>query len=244
MKVKGHNRAYYSLRVRWPHSGLTQGLPGALLDALDQARIANRHRAENWPDPETPTEKEGLLWKILMAFGPCEAGNVVHQQLAWLSFFAARRSLSCWELYCDGHEPHVAVEAVAGWLKRGKVPTDWEPLCSPAAPSFQGKSIIDCRAGDTGCASAAAAYAVRFVRSADPVAALRAIGCAYVAFDMSPFKVVDDDFLSWLIEVAVPVAYHRREMTLREQNVFRSYEPGGIPQERERYAPFWNQGLR
>jgi hypothetical protein len=196
-----------------------------------------------WPDPETNGEQESPLWRLIVAFGSQEDGSEAPAHLSFqrrllLALYAARRALVCWELYCDGEEPHAAVAAVEAWIASDTRPADWRPLCRPAPPAFRGHAIVDCRACDTGAAAAAAAHAVLFLRDGALVQAYRAIASADGAFDQSPLCKADH-FRRWLIEVAAPAAYENRDLTPAERDALRDYDVSETPAERERY---WQMG--
>src|SRR5688572_19827759 len=106
------------------------------------------------------------------------------RKLTWLRLLAARRALPAWKLYCDGEGPRLAVDAVNRFLHDG-VPCN-PSLAGAESPAFRGIPIVDCRAADTGCASEAAALAVRFSLSGDPLDAMECLSAADSALDQSP----------------------------------------------------------
>jgi len=178
------------------------------------------------------TTKPDRLWssplgELVVAFGDSRKGSEAHRRLSWLTMFAARRALPCWELYCDGRQPQEAVESVRAFLVNGYALADLERLSKPAVPSWGGVLITDCRECDTSCASGAAAYCVQYAASADPIKAACALSGADMAFDQSPLGI-KEKFRAWLIDFAVPIAYERREMTLGDQNAYRDYDPDNL----------------
>ena len=66
-----------------------------------------------------------------------------------------------------------------------------------------------------------------------------AISCVDGAFDQSALGE-RDNFRNWFVDIAVPAAYQQRELSIREQNLYRTYNALEIPLEREKYAAFWN----
>ena len=173
---------------------------------------------------------------LVGAFGTCKADNEAHRRLTWLSMFVARRALPCWELYCDGQEPHSAVAAVEAWLASTEKTSDVAAYAQPASPGFRGRAIVDCRVSDTSCAARAAAYSARLIGSADPFHAIFAISAADAAFDQSPLQQ-GDNFRTWLIDYAIPIAYAQREMSATERNALREYSVGEIAFAREQQTP-------
>lgn len=152
--------------------------------------------------------------------------------------FAARRALPCWELYCDRNTPHVAVEAIKNWLL-WSTPNSWQALSEQPPPSYRGNLIEDCRYCDTSCVAASVASAVRFIISSKPLIAMSAISYADGAFDQSPLGSCDN-LRNWIVDIAIPAAYQQRELSIKEQNLYRTYNALDIPLEREKYAAFWN----
>jgi len=161
---------------------------------------------------------------IVGAFGHCELGNQTYNRILWLCTFVARRALPCWEIYCDGRQPHESVEALSEYLLKGVWNEKWRKLTIAARPSLRGISIVDCRACDTGAASDSAASAIKFLLSAKLDDARVCLGEADGAFDQSPLGA-GDHFREWLADFAVPIAYLQREMTLEEQTAYRLYDP-------------------
>lgn len=213
-----------------------------LPNAIEQAcQILKEHKIA-W-DIDESVDLEYLLSNPLSqlanAFVLCDVDNSYYQ-LARLAMFAARRALPCWELYCDRNTPHAAIEAIENWLVRGEAPNSWQALSEPDPPTYRGKLIIDCRYCDTSFAAAAAADAVRFIISKEPLIATSAISYADGAFDRSPLGK-GDNFRNWLVDIAVPAAYQQRELSISEQNLYRSYNALEIPLEREKYAAFWHE---
>jgi hypothetical protein len=174
------------------------------------------------------------LGRLVAAFGE-PANPHTRKQLSWLVFFAARRALSCWECYCDTTEPHDALKAIETYLLSGISPSSWTPYTIETLPSYKGVRIVDCRACDTECASAAVATAAKFMETGTDLFAIYALSDADAAFDQSPLGGMEE-FRYWLLKVAVPIAYEAREMTLEEQNLYRDYDPQEIPLRREQFA--------
>ena len=213
----------------------------ALPDEI-QIACATLRQNPNWDVDESMSEtelRETPLGQLLSAFEIYGTQWENHRRLGWLATFAARRALPCWELYCDGNEPHQAIQAIEEWLINDRHPNSWEGLAKAADPSFRGKRIRDCRECDTGCAAEAAARAARFAWKGNPIDALSAVSFAEAAFDQSPLGS-KDDFSTWSIEIAILAAYQCRGLSIYERNLYRSYNPDEIPLDREKYARFWH----
>jgi len=150
-----------------------------------------------------------------------------YRRLAWLVMFAARRSLPCWNLYCDGDVPSRAVSCLAEWLANGEHGSDLNKFTIRAIPSYRGEHIVDCRSCDTGCVAQAASSAVRFAISRRSIDAIVAISHADMAFSQSPL-CEKDHFRKWLIEIAIPYSWVGVELSTEQQNAFRTYAPSEI----------------
>ena len=208
-----------------------------LPQSLQQARDTLEDQIHTVWDADASTDdtyvRTSPLGQFIAAFGTCTSGSATHRRLAWLALFVARRAVPCWELYCDGRQPHEAIEAVYTWLTTGRLPSNWEELSQSAVPRFRGLLVDDCRWCDTSCAAQAAAEAVHFVASAEPLHAVYALSAADVALDQSPLGG-REDFRRWLLEMAVPIAYAERDMTPEECNAYRDFDPADIPRQRLR----------
>jgi len=200
------------------------------------ATVCQDLRSRPWRDADDSMDREyvmhtelGDLVRAFESVAPDEA----YMRLAWLSMFAARRALPCWELYCDGRAPQEAVLAVRDWLLTGVAPRNWKPHTKPGLPAYKGKRIVDCRECDTGCAADSAAQAARFATTRDLFDAVCALSAAYSAFDQSPLGS-REEFDRWLLDVAVPAAYACRELTSEERVAFRTYDDEQVRLQREK----------
>lgn len=211
-------------------------LPTALVEAIEQCRSTID---EHWGDVGTEDDEEvkasSPLWHLVKALGDSEPADVARRRLARLAFFAARRALTCWELYCDEDGPLRALEAVERWLDGRDEDASWDDLTIAAAPAYRRSPITDCRFCDTSCAAEAAAHAARLIRGGDIDDAYQCVGYADMAFDQSPLGE-EDHFREWLLDHAVPVAFEDREMTATEREALRDYVASEIPVMREREA--------
>jgi len=222
-------------------------LPQAVRDILEKTDNDLCAPVRAIEDRETKWEPPPL-WHLLVAFGTQEDGGEASALLAFrrrlrLALYAAQRALVCWELYCDGKEPHAAIAAIEAWLASDTRPTDWESLCRPAQPAFREHAIGDCRWADTGSAAKAAACAAQFLRDGALVQAFDAIEYAHAAFIDSPLGE-KDHIERWLIEVAASAAYENRDLTPAERDASRDFDAREIPAVREREAHYWNAWLR
>jgi hypothetical protein len=199
-------------------------LPAALAEATEECRS---RIDEHWGDVDTDDDEavkaSSPLWHLVRALGDSGPAGGTHLRLARLALFAARRALTCWELYCDGDGPRRAVEAVGRYLEGGGADEDWDDLAVAATPSYKGHPIGDCRFCDTSCAAESAAHAALVVRGGDTDDAYRCLAYADMAFDQSPLGE-GDHFREWLLDVAVPAAFEGREMTASEREALREYD--------------------
>lgn len=133
--------------------------------------------------------------------------------LDWLVFFVARRVLACWEINTDEPRPRQVVNALGRYRVRGEA-IDWPRMLHPTPSPFD-----DCRYTDTQTASNAIGAAARFMYRREPVQAVYCIASASVAYQ---HVLIEDRYRDWLVEVAIPVAYARREMTVEEIEALRA----------------------
>jgi len=183
-------------------------------------KCAEQLQSHRWGD-------ERVFKELIAAFVSESAGEEARQRLAWLSMFAARRALPCWELYCDGEQPIRTVAALESWLVAGKLPRSWAAFTEPALPRFLGLRIDDCRECDTAAAADSAAWAARFASSGDLTYAVGALVQADGAFDESPLGR-REQFRRWLVEVAVPAAWDCRELSRDERKAFRDFDEAHV----------------
>src|SRR6185369_808856 len=87
-----------------------------------------------------------------------------------------------------------------------------------------------CRAADTGCAAEAAALAVKFSLSGDPLDAMECLSAADGALDQSPLGN-KEQFRRWFSSIAIPAAWANRGLSPAEQEAFRSYDPDSLATE-------------
>jgi hypothetical protein len=208
-------------------------LPPAVKDAIEECRSKI---AEYWlwgeTDDDDAVDPACPLWRLVDSLrnsGPDEEARL---RLARLAFFAARRALTCWEIYCDGDGPGRAVEAVGHSLAGDQVVGPWDDLCVPASPAYRGNPLWDCRFSGTSFAAQAAAHAAQYLVSGALADAYRCVGNADLAFDESPFAE-EDHFREWLLDFAVPITYEGRDMTALEREALREYDAAEIPNMRD-----------
>jgi hypothetical protein len=132
--------------------------------------------------------------------------------VCWLTYFVARRALACWEVSCANPRPRRIVESLGRHLGQG-ADVDWADAIRATRSPFH-----DCRYSDTQSASDAVAEAARYIRQRDPRHAIYCISAADIAYD---HVLVEDCFRQWLLDVAIPSALEKREMTPEEQEAIR-----------------------
>lgn len=138
--------------------------------------------------------------------------DVDPEVLSWLVFFVARRALPCWDYCFDDDRARQRVSALGIYLLFGEVP-DWATLETAIKSPF-----YDCRQSDTQSASNATAEAARYIHQQDPMQALYCISSADVAYD---HVLTEDHYREWLVEIAVPIAFEKREMSPEEMECMR-----------------------
>ena len=154
-----------------------------------------------------------------------------HLQLCWLTMFAARRALPCWQLYCDSTRPIETVQKIKHWLESG-CETDWDEYVTPERPAFHGVPIIDCRASDTSFAASAAAHAARFASARQPIHAIYSLADSDGAFDVSPVGSCDN-YREWFLTIAVPGSLLMRDLSAAQKSAFQDYDIVEIVKNRE-----------
>jgi hypothetical protein len=179
-------------------------------------KCADELRSRRWGD-------ERVFKDLIAAIASESTAEDARRRVAWLSMFAARRALPCWELYCDDEQPVRTVAALECWLVAGKLPRSWDAFTQSALPRFRGQRITDCRECDTACAADSAALAALFASGGDVSHAIGALVSADGAFDQSPLGG-REQFRRWLVEVAVPAAWDCRESSPDEQKAFRDFD--------------------
>ena len=157
-------------------------------------------------DEDDPSRLSGPLWSLVDALTKAGPETEARRRLGRLVFFAARRALTCWELYCDSDGPRRAVEAVGHDLDGGRKIEPGDDLCIAVAPAYRGDPIDDCRFCDTSCASQSAAHAAYYLARGDIRDVYDCVGYADMAFDQSPLAEMDH-FREWVLEFAVPIAF-------------------------------------
>lgn len=156
--------------------------------------------------------------------------------------FVARRSLTCWYVYCDDESQLHRINHVVGhWLdmdeKFKQIDPDW---FTPLEPMEDGVSIVDCRWQDTLGASSAVANAALFAVSRDPLDAIVSLSDAESAFDVSPATVGKEfDIGKWLVEYVVPCAYAGRDMTYEEDFAFNDFTVPYLMHRLKRKQYYW-----
>jgi hypothetical protein len=209
--------------VRWTGEEMTDlSLPSLLSTSL----------GETWDLDDATTDSH--LWASPLGRFVAGVRDTSSDQRAMhlLAFFAARRALPCWQLYCDGSVPIDGVRLAELVLVGDADPAELQPFLAPAIPTFRGSRIVDCRECDTSCAAAAVAHMARLLFDRNPRDLAICLSAADMAFDQSPL-VNRDHFRRWLIEVAAPAAIAHRSLTDEEAARFRDYTPAELVRERE-----------
>jgi hypothetical protein len=193
------------------------------------------HSLEEFWDIEDSMSSTDLwaspLGKFVAAFNVHSSGP---DSLRLLALFAARRALACWKLYCDGTFPLDGVVAAERSLADGSIDAVAR-FQQPALPSFRGTPIRDCRECDTSSSASAVSHMARLFCNGEPRELALCLSAADTAFDQSPLGG-RDQFRRWLLEVAVPAAMERRELTSEEMSRFRDYSLAQLDREREQLS--------
>lgn len=165
----------------------------------------------------------GRLVEYLYELGPdIESAN---RTIGFLTTYAARRSLSCWFVYCIDRRPLAAANGLMDfWLSTNPdsraIDPEWFQEIQPT--TADGARILDCRWGDTFSASSAVTHAARFAAAHSPLDAITALSHAFIAFDVSP--LAPDKFELWLSDIAYPCARARKRMSLEEQFALAAFD--------------------
>lgn len=199
---------------------------------LSPASILSTSFDETWDIEDETTDSH--LWASPLGRFVAAIRDTSPDQRAMhlLAFFAARRALSCWQLYCDGRIPLDGVQLAELILAADADPAVLRPFLVPAIPTFRGSKIVDCRERDTSCAAASVAHMARLFVDRNPRDLAICLSAADMAFDQSPL-VNRDNFRRWLIEVASPAATAHRSLTDEEATRFRDYTTAELVRERE-----------
>ena len=200
---------------------MDSGLPAALIEAISVLKNASQQPWDADEDMPESSVWASPLGQLIETYRTVE-GEQAFKPVLWLAFYAARRALPCWSLYCDTHEPQSMIAALERLLKLGTVP-EWSDFSCEPTPSFRDAPIVDCRECDTSCAAHAAYQSILFAKTKAFRHAVYAISAADSAFDQSPLGKADH-FRKWLVDYAVPISYARREMSPLEQNALRDHE--------------------
>ncbi len=154
--------------------------------------------------------------------------EVAIQTIGLLTTYAARRSLSCWFLYCKYDYPlYVTYQLEDYWINSFPDHQTIDPSwCQQIAPvDSDGNLIVDCRYSDTSLSSLSVAEAAKFALSKNFATAACSIICAYDAFGQSPLGGYDGKldeyggirlFPKWVVEIAVPVIMEKQVMDIDE----------------------------
>lgn len=140
--------------------------------------------------------------------------------LAWLTFFIARRGYSCWVANTDDPRVGRQLEMLSDYVLYGTNP-DWQKLQNHVPSPYN-----DCRYSDTQSASDSVAYAAKYIHQRSPELAVYCASSADVAYD---HILVDHQFRLWFLDIALPVALEKREMSASERE---AYRPGSEIQPR------------
>jgi hypothetical protein len=175
-------------------------------------------------DSETTFDDSNPLGMLVMSFANPQHDAIAFRTLSWLTFYAARRVLPCWEQCSDDPWPISAVKILSQWNNKGDNKSDLTPLINPPLPTFRGRVIVDCRACDTTCAVKGISAAASFSLQRDPKFAMISLGFVDLAFDQSSLGL-QDHFRKWFIDVAIPGSLNLRDLSLEEQNAYRTYDP-------------------
>jgi hypothetical protein len=165
----------------------------------------------------TDRETDDLGMQLLEAFEIAAIGDVAHRRAVWLCVLAVRRVLYGWEaLGCEGDKPNQVVDTVASWVKNGRVPRDWAPLCVPAVAVRDGRVVTDCDINRARPIASAAAHTARFAQSAALSEADEALFSVWMAMDEGVHWPDSIPFEEWLVTIALPAALELRDLSEQE----------------------------
>jgi hypothetical protein len=180
-------------------------------DPLNVAIQIFAKELDEWWDAE-----EGMADDYIFSLPPGRFVLAIHAHdpeiLDWLVYFVARRALPCWEISCDNPQPRKNVEAMGDFLCKDHWPNWLECIGRIPSPHY------DCLYSETQSAADAVVACARYLESHQPRFAVYCISGASCAYD---HILIEDRFREWLLEVAIPVALEKREMTRHEQEALR-----------------------
>lgn len=165
---------------------------------------------DNWDSDDAMPEEHVLslpVGKFVM-----DTFAIDPEVLSWLVFFVARRALPCWETPNDHGIARKRIVDLGRFLLFGVEP-DWSQLEMAVTHPYG-----DNRFSETQSAADSAAEAARYIHKKDPMQAIYSISSADLAYDHIRTQ---DLFRVWFVQVAVPVAFEKREMTPEEMELLR-----------------------
>jgi hypothetical protein len=184
-----------------------------LMGAIEELR---NHLEETWDADDSMADEYvmslpiGQFVQAAHSFDP--------EVLCWLTYFVARRGLARWEESCRDPRPREIVDRLGRFLRDGAA-VNWDDAVRATPTPHR-----DCLYSETQSASDAVAECGRYIVRREPRHAVYCISAADVAYNYVP---AGDQFRRWLVELAIPVALNKREMTEvereAERRVRRSY---------------------
>jgi len=161
----------------------------------------------------------GYAWDNLSGPMPALVGAMHNQDpiaLQYLVYHVALRVLPCWHSYCDHVRPRETITMVKKYLS-GEVDVNILKSYIDPTPSC----VDDCRYSDTQSASNSIALCAAYMLDGEPLTAASCIEGAKCAFEHIFTK---DGFVTWLLDVAVPISFEKRFMTEQELSAFAADE--------------------
>jgi hypothetical protein len=170
-------------------------------------------------------DKEGKIWDAddsmddnYVASSPlgqfCTAIHSLDPEiLQWITYFCAKRSLSCWEVYRSGKEPREYVNQIGEYLKTKK-DANWAKLKKPIKSPYG-----DCRYSVMASVAESISNSAKYIHEHNLLSAIYSISGADVAYD---HVLTKDNFRKWLMDFATRVASEKREMNESEVDALRS----------------------
>lgn len=165
---------------------------------------------DNWDiDEDMPASRMHELAYSRLLLAMYDEGREV---LSWLTFFVARRAVSCWEANTDDPRLPARLKMLSDFYLEGHQP-NWALLRQPVPSPFR-----DCRYSDTQSAADSVAWAAAYAYENVPSAAVYCVSSADVAYD---HVLTDHEFRRWFLEVALPASFKKTDLSLAEQHAYR-----------------------
>jgi len=164
--------------------------------------------------PDDPDDPDYLLSHVLVeSFGDQPVGSVPHQQVSWLSLNVLKAVVPAWTRLCDQPTAQTTLDRLIDCVRGGAPIDDWDDLCRPPTATRNGYRIVDCDACRVEPIADGLAHAAKYIRRGGPRLAGDVIFDAWCAQDEGAWRHETMPFSHWVVLVALPAAFDRREIS-------------------------------